>query len=108
MISELMHLIGWKWLEELALRLGGKRIYMPSNGRPPARLVKVLGEHDAEKIRYRWAGMRIDIPSYQSVVAVRVKMKQRDRASAMLAEGHSVRSISLTTGLSPRTIRRLR
>lgn len=108
MIREMYNLLGWRRLEELAARLGGKRIYMSSNGQPPDRLIKILGDHTAEEIRCRWAGMRIEIPRFESVANARINMQRRDRAAALLAEGLSVRAIASKTGLSERTIRRLR
>ncbi len=107
MLGELVNLLGWEALESLARRLGGRRVYIPVEAAPPA-IVETLGEFRAAQIHRRWAGGRIEVPALSAVAASHRRSESRKRALALLAAGSSIRSVAAATGLSARTVRRLK
>ena len=107
MLHDLLNCLGWEAMESLARLLGGRRVYIPADTLSPA-IVEILGEFHAEQIRRLWAGTRIEVPVLSAVAAARRRDASRKHALAMLAAGRSVRSVAAATGLSPRTVRRLK
>ena len=107
-MRKLVRLLGWDGLRRLAETYGGRRVYMPVAGPPAALMSAILGADEAENIRRQWAGMRIEIPTHDAVMVAKRRAEQRERAAALLAEGHSVRNVAAVTGLSPTAVRRLK
>ena len=108
MLGDLVNLLGWEAVESLARRLGGRRVYIPVVDGAPRAIVESLGEFRAEQIRRRWAGTRIEVPAPSAVAAARRRSESRKHALTMLAAGQSIRSVAAATGLSARTVRRLK
>ncbi len=96
----------WDALELLARRLGGQRIYLPRKGGHPL-VAPLLGERSAW-VHAAFAGGRVDIPTYAAVAAARAAAARREHARRLLAAGQSNRQIAAATGLSRRTVARLR
>ena len=107
-MRKLVRLLGWDGLRRLAATFGGRRVYMPVAGPPPALMTTILDAPSAEEIRKLWAGGRVEIPTHDAVMAAKRRAEKRERAATMLAEGHSVRSVAAVMGISPRSVRRLK
>ena len=107
MLEELLDLLGWDGLQELARRLGGRRVYIPQQG----EIVKIraaLGTKRSAKFHRIWAGDRVEVPTYQTVRRVRHQRAAREYALELLKAGGSIRQVVNQTGLSRSTVRRLR
>ena len=108
MLNELVPILGWSLLKELANKLGGQRIYIPKDpARTPAALIAVLGEPRTKKVYTLYKGTPLDIPRRASVEAAYRTETVRPIAIEMLGRGYPLRTISTRTGYSPRTLRRL-
>lgn len=66
-----------------------------------------LGEQ-ADELRWSYAGLRVEIPQLIAVLRERARRCVRHQALHLVASGLSDREITRTTGLSRRTVARLR
>ncbi len=106
MLEELRKLLGWDGLQELARRLGGRRIYIPRDSEV-AEIRMALGARSAA-FHQLWAGNRVEVPPYQTVLQERQRRATRDYARELLRAGGSIREVAQRTGLSRRTVRGMR
>ena len=94
-------------VEKLAQRLGGRRVYIPAGRLLPDGLRDALGEQ-ADELRSSHAGLRVEIPPLIAVQRERARRGVRHQALNLIASGLSDRDVARTTGLSRRSVARLR
>ncbi len=102
MLGDLVNLLGWEAVESLARRLGGQRIYIPDRGEQPS-IALALG-HRSAAFHHRFSGCRVEIPTVSYVRLFR----RQETARRMLGEGKPARDVVHRTGLSYRTVRRIK
>ena len=102
-----MELLGWDGLQELARRLGGRRVYIPQQGEV-VEIRAALGTKLSAEFHRIWAGDRIEVPTYQTVLRAHQRRANRAYARELLKAGGSIREVAKQTGLSRSTVRRLR
>ncbi len=102
MLGELVNLLGWEALESLARRLGGQRVYVPDRGVQPS-IALALG-HRSAAFHRRFSGCRVEILT----VSYMQRFRRLETARRMLAEGSEAREVVERTGLSYRTVRRIK
>ena len=102
MLHDLLNCLGWEAMESLARLLGGRRVYIPADTLSPA-IVEILGDR-SEAFHRCFSGCRVEIPTISYIQLLR----RQETARRLLAEGKPAREVVDRTGLSHRTIRRIK
>ncbi len=100
----LSRLIGKPAAEKLVAQFGGRKINIPSTMPPRHSLAQAIGPAKARLLARAYGGTWLVVP----VGPASFQKKKQDRALALLAEGHTIKDITRLTGLSDRTIQRLK
>jgi len=103
-VRGLIDLLGAERALMLSRRFGGQRIYIPSAPPRPGTAAHAMGVDVWQALRADFRGERIRIPGYGALK----RYVRRQRAVAMLNAGESVSAVARVTGLSDRTIRRIK
>ena len=105
-IGEWIDRFGEGPFNDLVRRLGGQRVYIPSEGRLHPKLYAALG--DAAELLRSCSGLRIEIPNQRSVrneIARRIAFQD---ARALILNGQPDRAVARATGLHRITVAKIR
>jgi len=106
-INEWIELYGEQAVEELARRIGGRRLYIPVRADLHADVIAALGDQ-AEEFKWRHQGLRVEIPAPLTVQREISLRRARDSARRLITNGLSTNTIIKATGLGRSTIDALR
>lgn len=102
--ADLSRLIGKAAAEKLVAHYGGRRINIPTTMPPRHKLAQTIGHAKAKLLARAYGGTWLVVP----VGPASFQKKKQDRALALLAEGRTIKDITRLTGLSDRSIQRLK
>ncbi len=102
--DELSRLIGKPAAQKLVERYGGRRINVPSTMPPRHGLAQTIGHAKAKLLARAYGGTWLVVP----VGSATFQKKKQDRALVLLAEGKTIKDIARMTGLSERSVQRLK
>ena len=94
-------------VNDLARRLGGHRVYVPSEGRLHPEIHAALGER-AEELRWSHTGLRVEIPTLDSVRREVEKRARHEEVRMLISKGLTDRAIERVTGMGRTSVRRIR
>ena len=93
-LAEIADVAGRDAAIEIAVALGGRRLYLPRTGRPPPALTRIAGDR-ARLFAARYAGETIDIP-----------LAHRAVARYLARRGFGTAAIAARLGIAQRTAQR--
>ena len=102
--DELSRLIGTPAAHKLVERYGGRRLNIPSAMPPRHGLAQTIGLAKAKLIARAYGGTWLVVP----IGPATFQKKKQNRALVLLADGKTIKDVARLTGLSERTIQRLR
>ena len=105
--SEWIDRYGEQAVEDLARRMGGRRVYIPIHAGLHPDLLAALGDQ-AEQFKFLHQGQRMEIPVLLTVQREVAVCRARDSARRLIASGLSDRAVMKATGLGRSTIDKIR
>lgn len=106
-MAAIASLIGVPNMLAILKEYGGTRLCFPLIAKPTHRLAALIGLESFQMLCDRYGGDRIEISSYKRLAHKYLFLRKRDREIAATYGPKTIRQLSLSHGLTMRTVERI-